>query len=71
MDKHYYPEGESMILGGEFWGGYLDYINRMLPIEERGSMLRSHWRHFQTFKNTDTFRKVYETLKSNYYEGTD
>ena len=71
MDKHYYPEGESMIFGGEFWGGYLDYINRMLPIEERGSMLRSHWRHFQTFKNTDTFRKVYETLKSNYDEGTD
>lgn len=70
MDEHYYPGKESIIKGGEFWGGYLDYLNEMLSINERGSMLRSHWRHFQTFRKTKTFQEVYQILGDN-YEGTD
>jgi len=72
MDDTYSPERASQFLGGDFWGGYLDYVKWMLSMEERGSMLRSHWRHFQTFRKTGKFKKVYSILKDNYYDaGTD
>jgi len=41
---------------------YLLYINGMLERNERGSMLRSHWRHFQTFRKTKEFKKLYKIL---------
>lgn len=42
---------------------YLQYLNKMLLIKERGSMLRSHWRHFQTFRTTETFSKLMAFLR--------
>lgn len=47
----------------EILNDYLQYINNMLERKERGSMLRSHWRHFQNFKETWEFKKLYAILK--------
>lgn len=67
----YYPESLKICdLSEEFWRGYLQYINKMVNLKERGTALKSHWRHFQTFKKTKTFKLIYSFLE-NQYAGTD
>lgn len=46
----------------EILDDYLLYINKMLERKERGNMLMSHWRHFQSFKKTKEFEKLYAIL---------
>ena len=46
----------------EFWNGYLQYLDKMLLVNERGSILKSHWRHFQTFKKSKVFPEVMKFL---------
>lgn len=53
-----------------FWGGYLQYINKMVKLKERGTILKSHWRHFQTFRKTKIFKLIYKKLEDE-YAGTD
>lgn len=47
----------------EFWKGYLQFLNKMLLVNQRGSILKSHWRHFQTFKNHPVFSDIIKRLK--------
>ena len=70
LTSAFYPEGYTQ-QGHKFWRGYLRYMDKMLSIKERGSMLKSHWRHFQNFKGTRTCNQVYRILRGNYDEGTD
>lgn len=50
----------------DFWKGYLQYINKMVSLNERGTTLKSHWRHFQTFKKTKAFKLIYKKLEDEY-----
>lgn len=50
---------------------YLQYLNKMLERKERGSMLRSHWRHFQKFRETKEFKDLYKYLMERKYARSD
>lgn len=63
LDSNYINTLKLSPLGEDFWKGYLQYLNKMLLIKQRGSTLKSHWRHFQTFKNSEVFPKVMEYLE--------
>ena len=45
---------------------YLQYLNMMLKRKEKGSMLKSHWRHFQKFKITKEFKELHKYLENKY-----
>lgn len=57
--------------GKRFLKLYLQYLNKMLNIKERGSILKSHWRHFQTFKNHPIFPEVINWLEGVTNERTN
>lgn len=50
---------------------YLQYLNKMLNRKEKGSMLMSHWRHFQKFKTTTEFKDLYKYLRETNNAGSD
>ena len=66
LGKYHKPSIEAE----EFWEGYLQYINKMVNLKTRGTTLKSHWRHFQTFKKTKDFKLIYTRLE-NRYAGTN
>ena len=71
LDSEYIHTLKLSPLGREFWEGYLQYLNKMLLIKQRGSTLKSHWRHFQTFKNSEVFPVVMKYLEGISYAGTN
>ena len=68
MDKKGYEIGEDI---KKLLGDYLQYLDKMINRKEKGSMLRSHWRHFQKFKNTKEFKDLYEYLRRKNYARSD
>ena len=50
----------------ELFRDYLLYLTKMLERKEKGSMLMSHWRHFQKFRDTEEFKELYQYLENKY-----
>lgn len=51
------------ITAKRFFKLYLQYLNKMLLVKERGSILKSHWRHFQNLKKDKIFSSLITFLQ--------
>ena len=61
-------DGVNFLSGNveELFKDYLLYLTKMLERKEKGSMLMSHWRHFQKFRDTEEFKELYQYLENKY-----